>query len=48
MEALYELSRGNMRALDNLALKALEKAAAAGAKTVGNEHVIQGRSKLWI
>ena len=46
LEALYEMSRGNMRAVDNLALKALGKAAAAGVKTVGQQHVVQGGREL--
>ena len=46
LEALYEMSRGNMRAIDNLALKALGKAADAGAKTVGQQHVVHGGREL--
>jgi len=40
------MSRGNMRALDNLSLKSLSKAAAGGAKTVGQQHVVQGGREL--
>jgi len=46
LEALYEMSRGNMRAIDNLALKALSKATAAGVTTVGQQHVVQGGREL--
>jgi general secretion pathway protein A len=46
VEAIYEMSRGNMRAIDNLALKSLFKAATASAKTVGQQHVVQARPEL--
>lgn len=46
LEALYEMSRGNMRAIDNLALKSLAKAASAGAQTAGQQHVVQGGREL--
>jgi type II secretory pathway predicted ATPase ExeA len=46
LEALYEMSRGNMRALDNLSLKSLSKAAAAGAKAVSQQHVVAGGREL--
>lgn len=46
IEAIYEMSRGNMRAIDNLALKSLLKAAAVSAKTVGQQHVVQARPEL--
>lgn len=46
LEALYEMSRGNMRAVDNLALKALAKATVAGMKTVGQQHVVAGGREL--
>ena len=48
METAYEMSRGNMRALDRLALKALEVAAQAGAAVVSSGHVVAARSKLWV
>lgn len=46
LEAMYEMSRGNMRAIDTLAHKALTKATDGGAKTVGQQHVIQGAREL--
>jgi general secretion pathway protein A len=46
LEALYEMSRGNMRAIDNLCLKALAKATFAGVKTAGQQHVVQGGREL--
>lgn len=46
-EAIYEMSRGNMRTIDHLALEALEVAAAADAETVASGHVIAARRKLW-
>jgi len=43
LTALYEGSRGNMRAIDTLALKTLELAHAAGAKVADANHVIEAR-----
>ena len=47
-EAIYEMSRGNMRAIDHLALKALQIAAEAEASVVSSGHVVAARSKLWL
>jgi general secretion pathway protein A len=46
-EAIYEISRGNLRTLDNLALGALEAAARAQMKAVSAQHVIEARRHLW-
>lgn len=46
-EALYELSRGNLRALDRLALKALSVAGRADQEVVDNTHVLEARRTLW-
>jgi len=46
-EAIYEIGRGNLRATDHLALKALELAAAASHDVVSVHHVIQARKTLW-
>jgi type II secretory pathway predicted ATPase ExeA len=46
-EMIFELSRGNLRAIDRLALKSLQLAAAAGAATVGCAQLIAARSQLW-
>ncbi len=46
-EALYELSRGNMRALGSLARKSLEIANNKNHNTVSLNHVIEARSKLF-
>jgi general secretion pathway protein A len=46
-EALYEMSRGNLRALDQLARKALEAASAADEDTVGAPHLVLARKALW-
>lgn len=43
LTALYEGSRGNLRAIDTLALKTLEVAHAAGAKVADANHVIEAR-----
>jgi len=46
-ETLFELSRGNLRAIDRLALKSLQVAAAAGASAVCSAELIAARSQLW-
>lgn len=46
-EALYEISRGNLRTVDNLALGALEVAARAKAEVVSTVHVVEARKHLW-
>lgn len=48
LDGLYEMSRGNMRAIDNLAFLCLKRAAEAGAKTVGIQHLHQARADVWI
>jgi len=48
IEGLYEMSSGNMRAIDTLALKSLKKAAESGAKTVGTQHLHQARAEVWV
>ena len=45
-EALFEISHGNLRALDRLALKSLERAAQAGAQAVSVGDVIEARKGL--
>ncbi|HJM62054.1 MAG TPA: AAA family ATPase [Alphaproteobacteria bacterium] len=45
-EALFEISHGNLRALDHLALKALERAAHSGATAVSTGDVIAARKVL--
>lgn len=47
METLYDMSRGNMRALDNLALKSLSHAAKNGVKVVGHNEVATAGATLW-
>jgi general secretion pathway protein A len=47
LEALYDLSRGNLRAIDRLAFKALETAAARDEDVVGAPHLILARKVLW-
>ena len=48
IEGIYEMSRGNMRAIDSLSLNSLQKAAALGMKTVGVQHVHQARADIWL
>jgi general secretion pathway protein A len=47
VEALFEMTRGNLRALDRLALSALDEAASAGVATVGSANIIAARKHLW-
>jgi general secretion pathway protein A len=46
-EAIFEMSRGNLRAIDRLALKSIELAAQAGSSTVSTGEVIAARNLLW-
>ena len=46
VDSLYEITHGNMRALDRLTLGALDHARDAGAATVGSNHVIAARKHL--
>jgi general secretion pathway protein A len=43
LTAIFEASRGNMRAIDSVALKALEVAHRAGAKAADANHVVEAR-----
>lgn len=45
-EAIFELSHGNLRAIDRLALKSLEHVAKTGAKAVSAGDVIEARKVL--
>lgn len=45
-ESIFELSRGNLRAVDALALKALWKAAASEDSVVSSAHVVAARKEL--
>jgi general secretion pathway protein A len=47
LDALFDLSRGNLRATDDIALRALELAAAAGHKVVSIAQIIAARKELW-
>ncbi len=46
-EALFEMSRGNLRAIDRLALKSLELASKAASSAVSATEVIAARNLLW-
>lgn len=46
MEAVYEMGRGNPRATDHLARRALEFAHQADVAVVGSQHVIAARTTL--
>jgi general secretion pathway protein A len=47
IDALFEFSRGNLRALDGLALESLEIAARAKLSAASAGHVAQARKVLW-
>jgi general secretion pathway protein A len=47
MQALYEIGRGNLRATDHLALRALETAHERDRDTVDGNHVAEARRLLW-
>jgi general secretion pathway protein A len=46
LEAVYEISRGNLRAIDHLARKSLEIAAKQGVPTVDETIVVAARKQL--
>jgi general secretion pathway protein A len=46
-DALYEISRGNLRTIDSLALESLEIAARANLKVVSSQHLAAARKVLW-
>ena len=47
LEALYEISHGNLRAADALALTALERAALGKKTVVGTQHLAEARCELY-
>jgi type II secretory pathway predicted ATPase ExeA len=47
VDALYEMSRGNLRAIDSLALEALGIAARTKATVVCAGHIVAARKVLW-
>ena len=47
LEALFDISRGNLRATDALALTALERAALSKKTVVGAQHVAEARQELY-
>lgn len=47
IEALYEVGRGNLRATDHLALKALEIAHDGDCDVLDSNHITQARRMLW-
>jgi general secretion pathway protein A len=48
LESLFEMASGNFRAIDHLALKAIELAARAGNAVVSSGDVIAARKLIWI
>lgn len=47
VDAIFEMSRGNARTIDNLALGAIEAAAASKLNAVSSIHVVDARRSLW-
>lgn len=47
VEAIFEMSRGNMRAIDRLALGALDETARRGARAASSSDVAIARKNLW-
>jgi hypothetical protein len=47
LDSIFEIGRGNLRATDDLALKALGHAASAGHTTISVQHVLAARKDLW-
>jgi len=48
LEAIYEIGRGNLRATDHLALKALEIAHDQECDSIDSNHVTEARGLLWV
>ncbi len=48
IEAIFEMSRGNLRAIDRLSLKALQVAAKAGREVACSADVLAARTQLWL
>ena len=47
-EALFEITRGNMRAIDKLAQAAIEFAVSQKRDSIGDADVAAVRGKLWM
>lgn len=47
IDAIYEISRGNLRVIDSIALESLEIVARAGLKVVSAQHVAAARKGLF-
>ena len=47
LDAIFEISRGNLRATDRVCLKALQLTHDAGGTIADGNHVIQARKELW-
>lgn len=47
IDAIFEMSRGNLRAIDALALRSLEIAAALKLQVVSAQHITSARRQLW-
>lgn len=46
LEAIYEATQGNLRAIDTLALRAMQLAADAGIKVIDARIVIAARAQV--
>ena len=47
IEAVYEATQGNLRAIDSLALRSLQLAAAAGDSVIDARQVTNARAQVW-
>jgi len=47
LDAIFEVTQGNMRAIDRVARAALEEAVSAGGQAVSHREVITARKNLW-
>lgn len=47
IEAIYEISRGNLRAIDALALKAMEVSSDLETDVIDQNHVLEAKRLLW-
>jgi len=48
VEAVFEMSRGNLRAIDRLSLKSLQVAVRAGREVVSSGDALTARQQLWL
>jgi len=47
VEAVYEVTRGNLRAIDAVALKAMEVASDTDCEVIDQNHILEAKKRLW-